>query len=66
VAIVAEPMWLGPGFELRLAVPRGGWICLDDLAPYVYCEACADVEEHGGSLVTHRSTSGTSNANGRS
>lgn len=50
-AIVEEPIWIGPGSELRLVVPRSGWISSDELALYGYWEACENIEEHSGLLV---------------
>lgn len=64
VALGDEPIWIRPGSGLRHAVPRV------DLSrrsgPYTYWEACEDGEEHGGPLMIHRPTSGTSSASGRS
>src|SRR5215208_1482187 len=40
-------MWVGPASERRLVVPRGEWVSPAGLDPYLYWEACEDIEEHG-------------------
>jgi hypothetical protein len=47
ISIVEEPVWVGPASERRLVVPRGEWVSPAGLDPYLYWEACEDVEEHG-------------------
>src|SRR3712207_5407375 len=47
LAIVEEPVWIGPASEGYIGNKQGGWVSPSLLDPWVHGKILEDVEDHG-------------------